>query len=125
MNTAVLKLKSNADGNQSWRHWRANNLDDRMNKFDGVAVKVCNYEVFMMFKGRRPKMNQLTLSIFFVTAGLAGSFENAQGQAVTATVQTAAPRVAAGRSAPATAARNVAAGRVAAQGVARPTGLPQ
>jgi len=70
-------------------------------------------------------MNRLTLSIFFVTAGLAGSFENAQGQAVTATVQTAAPRVAAGRSASATAARNVAAGRVAAQGVARPTGLPQ
>jgi len=42
----TLQIKSNADGNQSLRFWRANNL---LNKFEGFPVKVCNYEVFMMF----------------------------------------------------------------------------
>jgi len=65
-------------------------------------------------------MNRFTLSVFFVAAGVAGSFQNAHGQASNATVQTAAPRVTASRSAPATAARGVAP-----QVVARPNGLPQ
>jgi len=64
-------------------------------------------------------MNRFTLLVFFVAAGLAGSFQNAHGQATNATVQTTAPRVTTGR-APATAARPVAP-----QVVARPNGLPQ
>ena len=68
-------------------------------------------------------MNRFTLSIFFVTAAFAGSFQNAHGQAINATVQTAAPRVTASRSAPA--ARHVAPARVAPPVVARPNGLPQ
>jgi len=68
-------------------------------------------------------MNRFTLSVFFVTAGLAGSFQNAHGQAINATVQTAAPRATASRGAPATAARPVAPARVAPQLVPRPTGL--
>src|SRR5712691_5006957 len=75
----------------------------------------------MMFNGRRLNMNRFTLSVFFVTAGLAGSFQNAHGQAINATVQTAAPRVTASRRAPA--ARPIAPARVAPQVVARPTGL--
>jgi len=63
-------------------------------------------------------MNRFTLSVFFVAAGVAGSFQNAHGQAGNATVQTAAPRVTASRSAPATA-------RGGPQVVARPNGLPQ
>ena len=77
-----------------------------------------------MFNGRRPKMIRFTLSVFLVTAGLAGSFQNAQGQAINATVQAAAPRGTARRSAPA-AARPVAPARVAPQFVARPNGMPQ
>ena len=68
-------------------------------------------------------MNRFALSVFFVTAGLAGSFQNAHGQAINATVQTAAPRATASRGAPATAARPVAPARVAPQLVPRPTGL--
>ena len=68
-------------------------------------------------------MNRFTLSVFFVTAGLAGSFQNASGQAINTTTQTTAPRVTTSRSAPATAAKPVAPAR-APQVVARPTGLP-
>src|SRR5262245_63402465 len=77
----------------------------------------------MMFKGGRPKMNRFTLSVFFVTAGLVGSFQNAHGQAINATVQTAGPGARASRSGPATAARPVAPARVGPQVVARPTGF--
>ena len=68
-------------------------------------------------------MNRFTLSVFFVTAGLAGSFQNASGQAINTTTQTTAPRVTTSRSAPANAAKPVAPVR-APQVVARPTGLP-
>ena len=68
-------------------------------------------------------MNQFTFSAFFVAAVLAGSLHNATGQMINPTVQTASPRVAASRSAPATAAKPVATTRVAPQGVPRPTGL--
>jgi hypothetical protein len=65
----------------------------------------------MMFNARRLKMHRFTLSVFFVTTGLAGSFQNAHGQAINATTQTAASR-----SAPAPT-------RAGPQVVARPTGL--
>jgi hypothetical protein len=94
-----------------------------VNKFQGGPVKVCNCEVFMMFNGRRPKMNRFTLSAFFVIAGLAGSFHTVNGQAINATMQTAAPRSVAGRSGPAPATKPVAPGRAAPQVVPRSTGV--
>ena len=103
--------------------WRANNFDDCLNKFQGVAVKVCNCEVFMMFNARRLKMNRFTFSAFFVAAVLAGSFQNAKAQMINPTVQTTSPRVVASRSAPATAAKPVATARVAPRVAPRPTGL--
>jgi len=66
-------------------------------------------------------MNRFTISAFFVAAGLAGIFQNANAQAINATMQSSAPRVAAGRSA--AAAKPVANARVAPQVVPRPTGL--
>ena len=68
-------------------------------------------------------MNRSAFSVFFVAAALAGSFQIAKGQMINATVQTAATRVAASRSAPATAAKPVASTRVAPQVARRPTGL--
>ena len=68
-------------------------------------------------------MNRFTFSAFFVAAALAGGFQIAKGQMVNATVQTAAPRVAANRGAPVTAAKPVATARVAPQVVPRPTGF--
>ena len=68
-------------------------------------------------------MNRFTFSTFFVAAGLAGIFQNANAQAVNANTQTSVSRVAASRSAPATAAKPVAATRVAPKVVPRPTGL--
>jgi hypothetical protein len=77
----------------------------------------------MMFNARRLKMNRSAFSVFFVAAALAGSFQIAKGQMVNATVQTAAPRVAANRSTPTTAGKPVATTRVAPQIAPRPTGL--
>src|ERR1051325_9608699 len=77
----------------------------------------------MMFNARRLTMNRFTFSAFFVAAGFAGILPNANAQAINATGQTSAPRVAASRAAPAAAAKPVANARVAPQGVARPTGL--
>lgn len=94
-------------------------LNGCLNEFEGVAVKVCNHQVFMTFNGRRPKMNQFTFSTLFVAATLAVSLHTATGQAMNATVQTGAPRVAGNRGAPATAAKPAAAPRVAPQ----PTGF--
>ena len=73
----------------------------------------------MMFNARRLKMNRSAFSAFVVIAAIAGSFQNANGQAGNATMQTGAPRAVAKRSAPATAAKPVAPGLIA-----RPTGLP-
>src|SRR5262245_52561747 len=77
----------------------------------------------MMFNARRLKMNRFTFWAFFLVAALAGAFQNAHGQAINATTQTAAPR-GASRSAPATGAKPVANARLAPQVVSRPTGLP-
>jgi hypothetical protein len=77
----------------------------------------------MMFNGRRLKMNRFTFSAFFVVVALAESFQNATGQTINSTTQTASPRVVTSRSAPATAAKPVAIRRVAPQIVPRPTGL--
>ena len=68
----------------------------------------------MMFNGRRLKMNRLIFSAFFVGTALAGSFHNASAQMDNLTVQTASPRVATSRSAPA-AAKPVANARVTPQ----------
>jgi hypothetical protein len=76
--------------------------------------RVCNYELFMMFNGRRLKMRQFGFSTFFVAAALAGSFQNATGQAINASMQTAAPRVA---------AKPVANARVAPPIAPRPPGV--
>ncbi len=73
-------------------------FDYLLNNFHGVPVKACNCEAFMMFKSRRLTMNRFTFSTFFVAAGLAGIFQNANAQAINATVQTSAPRVAANRA---------------------------
>src|ERR1700751_2755554 len=72
----------------------------------------------MKFNGRRPKMNQFIFSIFLVTVAAAGSLHNATGQAINATMQTAAPR-----GAPLTAAKSVATARVAPQFAPRLTGF--
>ena len=63
------------------------------------------------------------ISTFCVLAALAGSLQIATGQMVNATVQTASPRIAASRSAPATVAKPAANARVAPQVVARPLGV--
>ncbi len=65
-------------------------------------------------------------STFCVFAAVAGSLQNAPGQMINATVQTASPRVAASRSAPATAPKafGVATTRMAPQVIARPAGVP-
>ena len=65
-------------------------------------------------------------SRFCVFAAVAGSLQHATGQMINATVQTASPRVAASRPAPATAPKafGVATTRVAPQVVARPAGIP-
>jgi Putative peptidoglycan binding domain len=89
-----------------------------LNNFHGIPVKACNREAFMMFNARRLKMNPFTFSVFFVAAGLAGIFQNANAQAINATMQTSAPRVAVSRAAPA------ANARVAPQVIARPVGVP-
>lgn len=89
-----------------------NNLDDCLNKFEDVAVKVCNCEVFMMFNARRLKMNRSAFSALVGAATLGASLYDATGQ----TVQTASPRVVASRSAPA------ANARVAPQVAGRPIG---
>ena len=68
-------------------------------------------------------MNRSTFSALFVAAALAGNLHNATAQTINSTAQTASPRVAASRTAPATAAKPVAITRVAPQGVPRPTGL--
>jgi hypothetical protein len=119
----TFSLESNADGTHSSRRWRANNFDDCLNKFEGVAVKVCNYEVFMMFNARRLKMNRSAFSALFVAAALAGNPHNATAQMINPTAQTTSPRVVASRSAPATAAKPGATVRVMPQIGPRPTGL--
>jgi hypothetical protein len=97
--------------------------DDCLNKFDGVAVKACNYEVFMMFNARRLKMNRSAFSAVVLGATLGGSLYDASGQTINPSVQTAPTRVVASRSAPAAAARPVANARVGPQIAARPTAL--
>ena len=77
----------------------------------------------MMFNVRRLTMNRFTFSAFFVAAGLTGIFQNANAQAINATMQTSAPRVAASRAAPVAAAKPAANARVAPQIVRRSTGL--
>ena len=77
----------------------------------------------MMFNGRRLKMNRSAFSALFVAAAIAGNLPNATAQTINSTAQTASPRVAASRSAPARAAKPVAITRVAPQGVPQPTGL--
>ena len=110
-------------GSDSRAAGEANNIDNRLNKFERVAVKVCNYEVFTMFNARRLKMNRSAFSAFVVAAALGGSLYDATGQMINPTVQTASPRVAASRSAPATAGKPVASARVGPQVAPRPTGL--
>src|SRR4029079_10240607 len=105
-------LESNADRTHSPPCWRANNFGDRLNKFEGVAVKVCNHEVFMMLNARRLKMNRSAFSAVFVAAALAGNLHNATGQMINPTVQTGS-RAAASRSAPVAAGKPVARGRAA------------
>ncbi len=68
-------------------------------------------------------MKQFAFSAFFVAAALAGGLHNATGQAINATVQTAAPRVVANRSTPTSPAKPVTTARLAPQFVPRPTGL--
>lgn len=68
-------------------------------------------------------MNRFGFSTLFVAAAIASSLHNATGQAINATMQTAAPRVVANRAAPTTAAKPVASGRVSPHVVPRPTGL--
>jgi len=67
-------------------------------------------------------MNRSAFSAFVVIAAVAGSFQNANAQAVNATMQTGAPRAVASRSAPAPKAFGVARPAIAPQ-VARATGL--
>jgi Putative peptidoglycan binding domain len=100
-----------------------NNLDDCLNKFDSVTVKVCNYEVFMMFNARRLKMNRSAFSAVVVAAALGGSLCSAAGQMINPTVQTASPRVVAGRGAPVAAGKPIANARGGPQVAPRPTGL--
>jgi putative peptidoglycan binding protein len=94
-----------------------------LNKLKCVPVKVCNYEVFMMFNARRLKMDRSAFSALVVAAALGGSLHNATGQMINPTVQTSSTRVVASRSAPATAAKPVASARVGPQVAPRPTSL--
>jgi hypothetical protein len=94
---------------------------DFLNDLQGVPVKVCNCEVFMTFNGRRINMNRFTVSALLVTSGFAGIVQNANGQAINATMQTASPRVATTRSAPA--AKPVARPAIASQVSSRPAGV--
>ena len=100
-----------------------NNLDDCLNKFEDVAVKVCNCEVFMMFNARRLKMNRSAFSALVVAATFGASLYDATGQMINPTVQTASPRGVANRGAPATAGRPVAGARGAPQVAGRPMAL--
>jgi len=68
-------------------------------------------------------MNRFPILAFFVAAAMTGTFHNAAAQMMNATVQTASPRVAAGRGAPATGAKPVAAARPAPRFVPRATGI--
>ena len=68
-------------------------------------------------------MNRLTFSAFFVATALAGSLHNASAQMSNLTVQTASPRVATSRSAPAATAKSVANARVAPQMIPPPYGV--
>ena len=77
-----------------------------------------------MFNGRRLKMNRFTFSAFFLAAAVAVGFQNANGQAINATMQTVGPRAGVNRNAPATAAKPVANGRMAPQVAPRSSGLP-
>jgi hypothetical protein len=77
----------------------------------------------MMFNARNLKMNRSVFSTLFVAAALAGNLHNATAQTINPTAQTASPRVAANRSAPATAGKPGAITRVAPQGVPQPTGF--
>ena len=71
-------------------------------------------------------MNRFIFSVVLATARLVGSFQNANGQAVNATVQTAAPRGVVTRNVPATAVKPGTTARVAPQSIQRPTGfVPQ
>src|SRR5215475_215978 len=76
----------------------------------------------MMFNGGRTTMNRFIFAAFFLAAALAGGFQNSNGQAINATMQTAAPRVVSSRSAPAAAAKPVATARMAPQVAPRPIG---
>jgi hypothetical protein len=68
-------------------------------------------------------MNRFAFLAFFVAAAVTGIFNNAAGQMMNATVQTASPRVVASRGAPTTTAKPVAPVRVAPQVVPRPAGV--
>ena len=77
----------------------------------------------MMFNPWNLKMNRPGFSVLFVAAALAGNLPNATAQTINSTAQTASPRVAASRTAPARAAKPVPIKRVAPQGVPQPTGF--
>jgi hypothetical protein len=96
---------------------------DLLNNFQGLSVKVCNCEGFMMFNARRLKMNRFAFSAFFVAVALAGNFHDATAQTINSAAQTGSPRVVANRSAPAMAAKPIANARLAPQMGPRPTGL--
>lgn len=75
-----------------------------------------------MFNGRRLKMNRFPFSAFFVAAATTAILNNAGGQMINPTVQTASPRVVETRRAPTIATKPVAPARLAPQ-VGRPTGV--
>jgi hypothetical protein len=97
--------------------------DDWLNKFESVAVKACNYEVFMMFNARRLKMNRSAFSAVVAVATIGGSLYDATAQTINPTVQTTARGVVASRSAPVAAGKPVPNARVVPRVVARPTAL--
>lgn len=68
-------------------------------------------------------MNRFPFSAFFAVSAITGILSNTEGQTINPTVQTASPRVATTRGAPATAAKPVAPGRPAPQVAPRPTGI--
>jgi hypothetical protein len=68
-------------------------------------------------------MNRSAFSVVVAGATFGASLYNAPGQMISPTVQTASPRLVAGRSAPATAGKPVAGARVAPQVAGRPTAL--
>lgn len=67
-------------------------------------------------------MNRFTFSIFFLAAAFAGGFQNAHGQAINATMQTASPRVVPSHGATSTTVRSVVNGRTGPQVVHGPAG---